>query len=151
MYIRVSRMQLVWFAAKTRKLSYQHLFTQGFFLEMLFWGRNSFCGERKCEKYPKNITKFVTVWGGNSKLKGGNFPPKGPEKKTRSSPKSSLSKRQWNNSVHQTIATRERANMHHVQKKFSEIKRLHPPSRIYQRVIYLRQHPCGDGGMARIG
>ena len=27
--------------------------------------------------------KFVTVWGGNSKLRGGNFPPpKGPEKNT---------------------------------------------------------------------
>ena len=27
--------------------------------------------------------KFVNVWGGNSKLRGGNFPPpKGPEKNT---------------------------------------------------------------------
>ena len=23
--------------------------------------------------------KFVIAWGGNSKLRGGNFPPKGPE------------------------------------------------------------------------
>ena len=26
--------------------------------------------------------KFVIVWGGNSKLRGGNFPPKGPERST---------------------------------------------------------------------
>ena len=45
----------------------------GFFLEMLFWGRNSFRGERKCEKYPKNITKFVTVWGGGGGGGGGEF------------------------------------------------------------------------------
>ena len=33
----------------------------------------------------KKQTKFVIVWGGgggNSKLRGGSFPPKGPEKST---------------------------------------------------------------------
>ena len=30
----------------------------------------------------KKQMKFVIVWGGNSKLRGKNFPPKGPEKNT---------------------------------------------------------------------
>ena len=30
----------------------------------------------------KKQTKFVIVWGGNSKLRGGSFPPKDPEKNT---------------------------------------------------------------------
>ena len=51
----------------------------GFFLEMSFRGGNCFCGERKCEKYPAGH-KFVSVWGGNFKLVGGNFPS--PEKNT---------------------------------------------------------------------
>ena len=49
----------------------------GCFLEMQFWGEIAFVGRENV----KNIqTKFVIVWGGNSKLREGNFPPKGPEK-----------------------------------------------------------------------
>ena len=33
-------------------------------------------------KTSKKQTEFVIVWGGNLKLRRGNFPPKGPEKKT---------------------------------------------------------------------
>ena len=63
----------------------------GFCLEMLFGGENSFCGERKCEQYPKKKKKFVIVWGGgNSKLRGGNFPPKGPKKKKNTADDTSL-------------------------------------------------------------
>ena len=41
-------------------------------------------GERRCEEYPKKQTKFVIVWGGNSKLRGGGgeFPPLKALKKT---------------------------------------------------------------------
>ena len=39
-------------------------------------GGIAFVGREQCEKYPKKKqVKFVTVWGGNSKLRGGNFPP----------------------------------------------------------------------------
>ena len=36
---------------------------QGFFLEMQFWGESCFCGERKCEEYPKN-TRNLLLFGG---------------------------------------------------------------------------------------
>ena len=53
-----------------------------FFSRDVVLGGNCFCGERKCE-YPKKQAKFIIVWGGNSKLSGGEFPPpKGPEKNT---------------------------------------------------------------------
>ena len=39
---------------------------------------NCFCGERKCEKHPKNKQNFVIVWGGNLKL---NPPPPPPPPK----------------------------------------------------------------------
>ena len=32
-------------------------------------GGDCFCGERKCEKHPKNQAKFVVVWGGGGNLK----------------------------------------------------------------------------------
>ena len=41
---------------------------QGFFSRDVLLGGNCFCGERKCEEYPKkNKTKFVIVWGGKFK------------------------------------------------------------------------------------
>ena len=43
-------------------------------------GGNCFCGERKCEEYPKKQTKFVIVWGGNSKLRGEISPLKALKK-----------------------------------------------------------------------
>ena len=39
-----------------------------------FYLGNCFCGERKCEKHPKNKQNFFIVWGGNLKLRG-KFPP----------------------------------------------------------------------------
>ena len=50
----------------------------------LFRGGNCFCGERKCEKYPKNKQKLLLFLGGNLKLGGGggNFPPLKALKKT---------------------------------------------------------------------
>ena len=42
--------------------------------KLLLWGE-------KMWRYPKKQTKFVIVWGENSKLRGEISPPKGPEKK----------------------------------------------------------------------
>ena len=56
---------------------------QGFFLEMYFWGGNCFCGERKCEEYPKKQQQNLLLFGGEiQNLRGEISPPKGPEKKT---------------------------------------------------------------------
>ena len=54
----------------------------GFFLEMYFWGGNCFCGERKCEEYPKNKRKLLLFGGQIQNLGEGISPPKGPVKKT---------------------------------------------------------------------
>ena len=46
----------------------------GFFSRNVVWGENRFCGERKCEKHPKNKQNLL-LFGEEI------FPPKGPEKK----------------------------------------------------------------------
>ena len=64
---------LAWLHCESCVCSYVCLFRV--FSRDVVLGGNWFCRERKCEEYKENKqTKFVIVWGGNSKLGGGgNF------------------------------------------------------------------------------
>ena len=50
---------------------------------MYLYGGNCFCGERKCEVYPKKNKQNLLLFGGEIQNLGGEIsPPKGPEKNT---------------------------------------------------------------------
>ena len=55
-----------------RKWDYCRVFSRDV---VLHGGEIAFVGRENVKNIQKKQMKFVIVWGGNSKLRGGNFPP----------------------------------------------------------------------------
>ena len=58
------------------------LIVRVFSRDIVLGGGGCFCGERKCEEYPKNKRNLLFFGGEIQNLGGGNFPPLKALKKT---------------------------------------------------------------------